>query len=317
LAFALETVLPIFALIALGWGLAASGALARSVGAGLSDFAAKVGLPILIFDTIASAKMTAAAPWLLWSCYFPGAFLAWTVGHLFAAKALRRDPHTSVIAGIGSAFANTAFIGLPLAQHAYGEHGVLIVSLLLAVHMPIMMATATILMDRAERITHGGDGRSPVRVLMQILTNLARQPIVIGVVSGSLFRLSGLSMPALIERPIGMLAQSASPVMLFALGMSLWSHGVKGEVSTAVAATVCKLALMPAAVLGLALLLGLERSNIGPLVLIAALPSGINVHMVAIQFRSNERLASTTVVMATVASVVTSSLWLAYLARFG
>jgi predicted permease len=316
LTFALETVLPIFALIALGWTLAATGVLSRTAGAGLSEFAAKVGLPILIFKTIVSAEMTAAAPWALWSCYFPGAFLAWAAGHLFAAKVLKRDPHTAVIAGIGSAFANTAFVGLPLAQRAYGEHGVLIVSLLLAVHMPIMMATATILMERAERQVKGGDGRSPFRVMLQILANVGRQPIVLGILAGATFRFTGIVLPDLVDRPIRLIAQAASPVMLFALGMSLWAHGVKGEVATAAASTVCKLALMPALVLGIALLFGLEASNIGPLVLIAALPSGINVHMIAIQFRSNEKLASATVVMTTVASVVTSSAWLVFLARW-
>lgn len=314
--FAVETVLPIFALIALGWVLAATGMLSRNAGAGLSEFAAKVGLPILIFKTIAAAEMTAAAPWRLWMCYFPGAFVAWTAGHAFARLVLKRDPHTSVIAGIGSAFANTAFVGLPLAQRAYGEHGVLIVSLLLAVHMPIMMAAATILMERAERITKGGDGRSPFRVMLQIVANVGRQPIIIGIVSGTLFRMTGLVMPEMVDKPIRLIAQAASPVMLFALGMSLWAHGVRGEVATAVASTSFKLLLMPAAVLALALALGLEPSNVGPLVLIAALPSGINVHMVAIQFGSNERLASATVVMTTVASVVTSSLWLVFLAQW-
>ncbi|WP_165498097.1 AEC family transporter [Siculibacillus lacustris] len=314
--FAIEIVLPIFTLIAFGWTLAAVGVLGRTAGAGLAEFAAKVGLPVLIFKTIASAQMTADAPWMLWACYFPGAAIAWTAGHLFAGRVLRRDPPTAVIAGIASAFANTAFVGLPLAQRAYGEHGVLIVSLLLAVHMPIMMATATILMERAERQVKGGDGRSPLRVMLQILANVGRQPVVIGVICGTAFRLSGLVLPELVDKPIGMIAQASTPVMLFALGMSLWAHGVKGEVATAVAASVAKLALMPAAVLAIALALGLERSNIGPLVLIAALPTGINVHMIAIQFRSNERLASATVVMTTVVSVVTSSLWLMLLARF-
>jgi predicted permease len=136
---ALQAVLPLCALVFLGWTATVTRVLDRQVGVSFGLYAIRIGIPVLIFHAVMVSDFATISPWMLWACYFPPAALSWTLGHVLILKVLHRDERTSVIAGVGSAFANTAFVGLPLARAVYGEHGVIIVTILISIHMPLMM----------------------------------------------------------------------------------------------------------------------------------------------------------------------------------
>lgn len=313
MTFALDAVLPIFALIAVGWVLAATRLLGRPVGESLAVFAAKIGIPVLIFRTVVAADLGAVSPWLLWACYFPSAAVTWVLGHLAARRVFSLDQRTAVIAGMGSAFANTVFVGLPLAQRAYGDYGVLIVTMLIAVHMPLMMVAATLSMERAERLTDGAARVSVGVLLRQIGSNLMRNAIVIALAAGLLFRASGLTMPGLAEQTLRSLAQVSGPVSLLSLGMALFAHGIRGDLGAVAVVSALKLVVMPALVLLACRLVGLDAATTGPLVVLAGVPAGINVYLIAMQFRAGESLSSSVVAVTSSLGVVTCSAWLIWL----
>ena len=144
-------VLPIFALILIGWLLVRTGYLRQELGEGLGEFVFRVAVPLLLFRTIAEAEFAGEAPWRIWVGYFAGVAATWTVAHLVATLGFARDRRIGVLAGVSSAFANTVFIGLPLVSRVVGDEGLVAISVLLSVHLPVMMIAGTILMERAER----------------------------------------------------------------------------------------------------------------------------------------------------------------------
>jgi malonate transporter len=78
-----ETILVVFALIAIGFGPAAGVRLIRSeTGDGLSDFVFTIAVPLLLFRTIATASFDHGAPWALWLTYFTAVLVTWTMAHL-------------------------------------------------------------------------------------------------------------------------------------------------------------------------------------------------------------------------------------------
>jgi malonate transporter and related proteins len=312
-SIALDAVVPVFLLVAAGHILALCGILEGRVGEALSIFAARVGIPILIFQTILHADFSVVSPWMLWACYFPAAAVAWGLGHVVKLKVMGRDERTSVIGGVGAAFANSAFVGLPLAERVYGPHGVMIVTMLISVHMPVMMTAATLLMERADRRSGGAAQVSALRLLRQILTNLAVNPIVLAIVVAVAWRFSGLPLPVVIESATGALAHAAGPVALLALGMSLHAHSLGSDMVPTLAVSAIKLLVMPVLVLAAGRLAGLEPRTLGPLVLLAGVPAGINVHLVAVQYRVGQALGAGVVVITTAVGVVTSTAWLALL----
>lgn len=311
MTFALQIVLPIFAFVAVGWVLAVTGVLGPMVGEGIAAFAAAVGIPALLFETIVTADLGAASPWTLWACYFPAAGLAWAFGHLSTRHLFGREARVAVIGGMGSAFANTAFVGLPLAQKAYGEHGALIVTLLIAVHMPIMMTAATLMMARAE--SDPGRRTSVPAAIGRVAKALAKSPIVIGIVAGLVTRFLGIHPSGVPGQTIRSLADVASPLALVSLGMAMHGQGFRGDVAPTLVVTAIKLVAMPAMVLVTCRIGGVDAATTGPLVVLAGVPAGINVYLIASQFGVGQRLASSVVAVTTALGVFTSTAWLIWL----
>ena len=71
-----------------------------------------------------------------------------------------------------------------------------------------------------------------------------------------------------------------------------------------------KLFVMPALVLLLVWLLGLPPLTAKVAVVVAALPSGINSYLIAVQFNTGQALASNQMTIATASAVLTTSFWL-------
>ncbi len=307
----LNIVLPIFALVAVGWALAATGLLPTSVGEGLATFAATVGIPLLLFETIVRADLGAVSPWQVWGCYYPAAALAWLLGQTIARRVHGLPARTSVIAGMSATFANIGFVGLPLAQRAFGDHGALVATMIISVHLPLWMTTATVLLLRGEASTDGESSRWDA--VGRVGRAVFRNPIIIGLIAGVVVHFAGFRPSGVLDQTIHTLAGVASPVALVSLGMSMHGQSLQGEVAPALTMAVIKLLALPAFVVVLCRIVGPDPDMIGPLVVVASVPTGINVYLVATQFGVGRRLASNVVAVTTVLAAVTASAWLIWL----
>ena len=148
--------------------------------------------------------------------------------------------------------------------------------------------------------------------IRQVLVNLGRNGIVIGILCGIAWRLTTIPLPAEAEEVARLIGSTAGPVSLFAMGMSLTRYGLRGDLLSSIVVSLLSLTLMPAIVY----VIGVEL--LPPLwlkvaVLTAACPAGINSYLFAVYFKSNEKLAATTIVVSTLMSVVSLAVWLAIL----
>ncbi len=310
---ALDIVLPIFAFVALGWVFAVTGILKPSVGEGLATFAATIGIPLLLFETLVRADLGAASPWQVWGCYYPGAAASWLLGQTIARRVFQLPKSTSVIAGMGATFANIGFVGLPLTQRAFGDHGVLVATMVISIHLPIWMTTATVLLLRAE--AQAGNGTSAMRAIGRVALAVLGNPIIIGLAAGVLAHFVGFRPTGLAERTIHTLGGVASPIALVSLGMSMHGQSLRGEIAPAFTLSALKLVALPAFVYATCRIVGVDDDIAGPLVMIGSVPTGINVYLVATQFGVGRTLASNVVAMTTVLAAATASLWLLLLGR--
>lgn len=302
-------VLPIFVLIAIGWLAVTVKLLKAEVGDALSDFVFKIAVPVLLFRTVARADFHGASPWGLWVAYFFGVLVTWTVGHLLATRVFKRDTRLGVVAGVSSAFANNVFIGLPLVDRVLDDEGVVALSILLSVHLPVMMVAGTLMMERAERKVEGKPGRGLPAILAQVGRNLIRNPLVIGLVAGSLFRLTGLPTGGAPGIVIDQIAGIAGPAALLSMGMAVKKYGFSGHVGPAVTLSALKLVLMPACVFLAAHLLGLPPTWTAAIVLTSAVPTGVNAYLIASHFGVGHGLASSVITLTTALGAITVTAW--------
>jgi predicted permease len=304
-----QDVLPIFILILFGWALVRLKILAAEIGDGLGDFVFKVAVPLLLLRTIANADFHGASPFRLWIAYFSGVFVTWAVGHLVATRMFKRDQKLGVLAGVSSAFANNVFIGLPLVERTVGPEGIVAMSILLAIHLPLMMIAGVLAMERAEQKSGGRQAESVLAVIRQVGINLIRNPLIIGLAGGIALQMLGMPVPAMIDGVVAQVAGMAAPAALISLGMTLNKYGMAGNVRIAASISLLKLALMPAVVWLASALLGLSPQWTAALVLTSSVPTGINAWLIASRFGVGQGLAASVIKLSTADGVVTVSLW--------
>lgn len=304
-----QDVFPIFILILFGWGLVRTRVLNADIGDGLGEFVFKVAVPVLLFRTISQADFHGASPFCLWIAYFSGVAITWAVGHILATRVFGRDARVGVLAGVSSAFANNIFIGLPLVERTVGSDGIVAVSILLAVHLPLMMVIGTVLMERAEHKVNGGQARGVLNVLRQVGTNLLRNPLVIGLAAGLVMHVSGLALPRVMATVVDQITAMAAPAALISLGMALNKYGINGNVRIAIVIAGLKLLLMPGCVWLACRLLGLSPEWTAALVLTSSVPTGINAWLIANRFGVGHGLAASAISLSTAAGVLSVTLW--------
>lgn len=305
----LINVAPVFLLILIGWILARTKVLNEATGDALGEFVFKIAVPMLIFSTLANAHFDGVSPFRLWAAYFAGVAVTWTAGHLVAKHVFKRDDKIGVIAGMSAAFANNVFIGLPLVGRSVGADGLLALSILLAIHLPLMMIVGTILMERATVIVDGGKGRGLKAILAQVGWNLVRNPLVIALGAGLAFSLSGLTLTPVLSTVVTQLSSAAGPAALISIGMALTRYPVRGNIGLTGAIAALKLLLLPAAVFLMGKALGLSPAWAAALVLTSSVPTGINAWLIAQRFRAGQNIAASTISVTTALGVISVSFW--------
>ncbi|TPJ16293.1 AEC family transporter [Mesorhizobium sp. B2-7-2] len=303
-----ETVLFVFSLVALGYLAGLTGYLKPASGEGISEFAISVAMPLLLFRTMVKSDFHGVTPWSLWGAYFAAAAITWATGHLMMTRVFKRDARAGIVGGVSSAYSNVVLLGAPFVLGIFGASGFEVLSLLVSVHLPIMMMASIVLFEMFGR--GSGETVHPLRVVKNFLRRLFLNPLIIGILVGLAWRLTGAPLPDLVERLVNTLADTAGPVALFAMGLSLRRFGISGNIRPALALSVLKLFVMPALVLVFVWLLGLPPLTAKVAVVVAALPSGINSYLIAVQFNTGQALASNQMTLATASAVVTTSFWL-------
>jgi len=301
-----ETVAFVFALVALGYMSGWSGLLKKETGAGLSDFAVSVGMPLLLFRTMGQADFTGGLPLRLWTTYFAAVIVTWILAHVMIVHVFGRDGRAGVVGGLSASFSNLALLGIPFVLGVFGHDGFVVLSLLLSIHLPLMIGASIILFSwyGGEEAPHGLKA-----VARDFISNVATNPLIIGIVAGLLWRFTGLEMPSFASRLIDALANVAAPISLFAMGLGLLRYGISGNVRPAIVLSALKLFLMPALVLIVAKVTGLTGTSAKVAVAVAAMPLGVNPYLIAVRFGTGQALASNSMSISTALAVFTTAFW--------
>jgi predicted permease len=307
----LDIVLPVFGLIGIGALAAWTKLLGRASGEALSEFVFAVAIPVLVFRITATADLGSISAWRLWIAFFAAFVLSWIVGTVLTRLLFGRDARGGLVAGLAAGYGNTTLIGIPLALAAFGADGSTVMALIIAVQLPVMMTAVALLMVRAE-LKDGvvSGGTKSATVLKSVAENLIGNPIIIGLLAGIAWRVSGVPLAGLPADLVGRIADVAATLALFAMGMSLKSYGIRGNIAAGFVLAALKLMLMPALALLLVRLVGVPSTAAKVAVIAAACPTGVTPFLVATRFRTGEGLASTTITMSTILAVVSVTIWL-------
>jgi predicted permease len=239
----------------------------------------------------------------MWGAYYGALALIWIAALMISAfmRERREDREDGVVFAIGSVYGNIVMLGIPLVLSALGNEAAGPMSLILSVNTPLLWLCGILQMELVSRKRTG----SPLAVIRPVLADLARNPLMLGIGFGVIWRFTGLGLNPVVDKTIELLAQAGSPAALIALGINLFRFEVKGEMPSVVVMSALKLLAMPAIAFALATLLHLPPVVTGVVVLFAAMPTGANAYIFAVQYQRLVNPVSGAVALGTLLAAVT------------
>ncbi len=279
-----------------------------TVSKGLSDFVYFLAVPALLFSLTAKGLPWAQVEWGITVSYFAVCYLLFIVSCLFSFKVFGLSLAQQALFGMAGVFGNTVLMGIPLIMSAFGEAGVLPLAMIISFHSIFLLPLVIVM---AEVAREGGvDLRRIPKLLIQ---TICLNPIIMALVFGTLWGLTEVGVPTGVTKLLELLGAAAAPCALFALGASLVQLKLAGDISESITVAIIKLAVMPLSVWMVGgYVFELPQLWLAVAVVMAALPSGTMVFLTAQRYDLFVQRAASTVLISTLASVVTLTLvlWL-------
>ena len=293
---------PLFALVFVGYALMRFSGWPKSMADNLTRFVFSVALPAMLFGLMSDFSRLPPVDSRLLIAFFGSCLIVFGIGRLIAWKVFALDGVGQSVFALGGVFSNNVMLGLPLAKVTLGDAALPSVALVLVFNALILWTLVTVSVEWARHGTFSLRGFA--KTARAVLSN----PIVAGILSGTLFGLSGLPLPAVVGTPLSMLGQAAAPLALIALGMGLVEYGVRDGWKISAAISAVKLLVQPLAVWGLARLLGLPAMETQVVVLLASIAVGANVYLMSRQFKTLEGPVASSLVLSTGLAALTTPL---------
>jgi malonate transporter and related proteins len=302
-------VLPVFLVIGAGWGLTRAGLFGDDTIDALMRFATRFAIPVLLFQGIAGLDLGADFRWPLLVTFYAGAATGFAAGLLGGRFLFGRSWEDAVVFGFAALFSNSVLLGLPIMERAYGAAALAPNYAIIAIHAPVCYALGVSAMELARAGPGGGIGGTLIRIGRAMFRNA----LVIGIAAGFAVNLSGLALPGPLDDATRLIARAALPVALFALGGVLTRYRPAGDARAILYLAALSLVLHPAVTWAVGRALALEPGAFASAVVTASMPPGINAYLFAALYGRAMRVAASTVLVATAASVVTAWAWLTLL----
>ncbi|MEP5151542.1 AEC family transporter [Planktotalea sp.] len=306
----ITVILPVFLLVGFGYVLVWRKIVSESTVDGTMQFAQQIAIPCLLFNAIAHLDLsTGFDPKLLLS-FYTGAIICFTVGFLGARYLFGRSLQDCVAIGVCALFSNTVLLGLPITERAYGTEALAGNYAIIAVHSPFCYAIGITLMELV-RAREAGTAMAalPAKVLKAMFSN----SLVIGLALGFIVNLSGVNLPEAFQAAVDMLVRSALPTALLALGGILYRYRPEGDIKVILFTCAISLILHPALVFLLGGINELSDAALRSAVMTSAMAPGINVYIFASVYQSAQRVAASSVLLATALSIFSAWFWLSVL----
>lgn len=298
---------PLFMLVDVGYALMLWGKWPKADADALSRFVFSIALPAMLFHLMSDLSRLPPVDARLLLAFFGSCLIVFAVGRVVAWRFFRLDGVSQSVFALGGVFSNNVLLGLPLAKVALGDAAVPSVALVLVFNALILWTLVTVSVEWARH------GSLSLAGFAKTAKGVATNPIVASIVTGTLFGLTGWSLPTLITTPLSMLAQAAAPMALLALGMGLADFDIRSEWKISVAICMLKLVLQPLVIWCLAGYLGLPPMETKVVVLLGSIAVGANVYLMSRQFKVLEGPVAASLVLSTALASLTTPLALTLL----
>lgn len=314
---AVNAILPIVLLIALGYGLRQCSFLTKEFVAGGNKLMFRLLIPLMLFTNTYTIESFSSVPWDL-TLYGAGMVLVIFLLGYFLTPGLTREPGRKGALLQSTFRSNTAVIGISLAQALGGEEAVQVATVVTAVCVPLLNVLAVVALSIYG--SNGGklDGK-------KLLKNIVTNPLILGIAAGFLcialravekaffgsvvFTLGGNLQ--FLYSALRQAGNIATPFALIILGAQ-FNFAAMGDMKKEILwGTAWRVVIAPALGLGAAIVLNqfgvlhCASADYPALIALFGTPTAVSSAVMAGQMGCDEQLATQIVVWSSVASIFT------------
>jgi len=284
---------PIFALIALGYGVRASGVMARPLWSGVNALNHRILLPAFLFTLLARSELTDPGAGDLALIAVFGAVVLALLG-VFSARLLGLS-HGEGAALVSVAVIWNVVLTLALAERLLGADITDAGAVLIAPGVLIGAAIAVAALSSAKT----GSVIGAVKAV-------ALDPVILSCLAGLAASFFGLAdRAAFLLTPLDLLGAGAIAVILLSMGAGLDFNALKGRVRALLLAASLRTLAGPVVFGALALLLGLQGDVLVLAVLAGAAPGAAFAYAIADSFKGETGLMAGMLTTSVLFSAVT------------
>ncbi len=304
----IDVILPVFLVIGAGYAATSAGYFKEIHIDGLMKFTQGFAIPCLLFRAIANLDLSVSFDPRLLASFYTAAAFCFLAGMTGARFIFRRDWEDSVAIGFCCLFSNTVLLGLPITERAYGPENLTGNYAIIAFHSPFCYGVGITVMEIMRN-----RGRGTGRVVQSVLSVMFKNALIIGILLGFALNISGASLPTVVDDASALISRAALPGALFALGGVLVQYRPEGDLRTITYVCAISLLLQPVLVWVFGKAFSLPQDLFRSGVLNAAMAPGFNAYIFANIYGRAKRVAASSVLIGTGASILTVWMWLTLL----
>lgn len=299
LLFSLNGVGPVILVILFGFFLRRINLLDLVVVEKINKLCFLVLIPILLFDSIRSIDVIREFDLGLVAYSLLCIFAVYVLSILIVPHFIKNRVQCGAFIH-GTFRGNFLQFGFPLTLKLFGSTGGAYAAMLLPFIVPIYNVLAVVLLTL---FSVDREGEDPKKLNVKgILSEIAKNPLVIGAAIGFLFSLFQIPLPVVLDTALSDIEVITPGLLLLLLGAQITPIRFDGQLLLASLATMFRLVLVPLVVVGGAILMGFTGPKLGTLFVLFCVPTSISSHIMAINMGSDHELAGKIVVFTTVSA---------------
>lgn len=309
LIFSLNATIPIFLMMLLGMLFRKLGWMDEVFVAKMNKFVFLVPLPVLLFEQLATVDFSEV--WdikFILFCFVVTA-ISITISTLISLLWKDRSVKGEFIQATYRSSA--ALLGIAFIQNIYGTAGM--APLMIIGSVPLYNIMAVVVLSVFKPGNNSFDKALVKKTLKGIVTN----PIIIGIVAGFVWSALKLPMPSILHKTVSSIGATATPMGLMSMGATFEMKKATSKMKPTLVAVFMKLVGFCAIFLPMAALLGFRNEEMIAILVMLGSATTVSCFVMARNMGHEGTLSSGVIMMTTLLSAFTLTMWLDVLRSFG
>ncbi len=314
--YSINSTVPIFLVMIVGWAIKQLGVIDDHFANVANKYVFKVALPVLLFRDLSKADFYSQFD-IRFVGYCAIVTIAMFGGVWIFTDLLMKDKTMRGSFIQCSCRSSAAILGMAFIQNMYSETGM--APLMIVAAVPLFNVISVVALTfKANPVDGVSIEDMPKKEgIKKAFFNILTNPIIIGIIIGLLASLVRLQLPAILDKTVNSIAQTATPIALICIGAGFEGRKAVKKIKPALAGTFIKLIGLAAIFIPIAVYMGFRNQELMAILIMLASPTTVTSYIMAKNMNNDEVLASSIIVLTTVLSSITLTGWIFILRSFG